>query len=189
MSLLFRRAVRNAGLSEDDRAANRIDPTGPEAIKSQSKDTIIDDSESAPVEPAMQKTGTVSEQVPLYEQPLDRSFPMNFDDSARWSDYHGDKDPLSKQMSLMDDEWWDRIRAIEPPVDGMVCLGTWDPKLGRPKPTRLCFDIIMERGHEERVHEIHALTLRTIREYFPESQFPELYPLIVRYHKNYTVLL
>ena len=154
----------------------------------------IDEQVHSPLSGLRSDHGTAMEDVALYEQPLDMEFPLNFDDSARRKDYSGHGDALDKQFALLDDEFWRRIRAMQPPVDADITLSTYITGRARaanpahPKPTRLCFATRMETGHGHRVHEIHALKLQLIEEYFPKTDFPELYPLILRYFMNYGTL-
>lgn len=155
----------------------------------------IDNQLHSPLSDMRSDHATANEDVALYENPLDMEFPLNFDDSARREDYHGDGDLLSKRFRLMRMEYFDYVRSIKPPVGAGLALSTFVTGRARamnpaqPKSTRLCFATRFSPGHAHRVHEIHAYKLEIIRKHCPEKDFPQLYPLILRYFVSHVTLL
>lgn len=130
----------------------------------------------------------------LYERPLDITFPMNFDSSAKRIDYSGNGDSLSVQARLLRMAWFEYAKSIQSPWTsiGLCAFITGQARAmdpSHPRPTRLCFAARTSSGNGPQCLEIRAALLNMIEEYFPSQDFPELYPLIIRYFFSYVVLL
>lgn len=133
-----------------------------------------------PIEPAS---------LSLYEQPYDTEFPINFTDGVKQVDYEkGEKGRRSRRLNRAFNDY---CGTLQPPAWAhlfLVSLITGHARAlnpVKPKLTRPCFVSSLGPNMAHRVHELHAEKLRLIHQFFPQEEFPELYPLILRYFVHY----